>query len=53
MFPQKATQLFSTLITIHVSRAADQHIRVISEGSCGTEKARQLSYSGKIQISQF
>ncbi len=40
MFPQKheAAQLFSTLIIIrNVSCAANQHIRMISEGSCNTE----------------
>ncbi len=39
-FPQKyeAAQLFSTLILIrNVSWAANQHIRMISEGSCDTE----------------
>ncbi len=36
-FPQKyyAAQLISTLI--NVSWAANQHIRMISEGSCDTE----------------
>ena len=35
---KKSTQLFSTLIIIiNVSWAADQHIRMISEGSCDTE----------------
>ncbi len=34
----KATQLFSTLIvTRNVSRAPNQHIKMISEGSCHTE----------------
>ncbi len=34
----KAAQLFSTLIIIrNVSWAANQHIRMISEGSCDTE----------------
>ncbi len=34
----KAAQLFSTLIIIrNVSWAANQHIRIISEGSCDTE----------------
>jgi len=39
-FPQKyaAAQLFSTLIIIrNVSWAANDHIRVISEGSCDAE----------------
>ncbi len=39
-FPQKyeAAQLFSTLIIMrNASRAANQHIRMISEGSCDTE----------------
>ncbi len=37
-FPQKywAAQLFSTLL-INVSWAANQHIIMISEGSCDTE----------------
>ncbi len=37
--PQKyeAAQLFSTLIIRNVSWAANQHIRMISEGSCDTE----------------
>ncbi len=33
----KASQLFSALIIISVSWAANQHIRMISEGSCDTE----------------
>ncbi len=33
----EAAQLFSTLIIINVSWAANQHIRMISEGSCDTE----------------
>ncbi len=40
MFPQKyeAAWLFSTLIIIiNVCWAANQHIRMISEGSCDTE----------------
>ncbi len=39
-FPQRysAAQLFATLIIIrNVSWAANQHIRMISEGSCDTE----------------
>ncbi len=39
-FPQKyeAAQLFSTLIIIwNIYWAANQHIRMISEGSCDTE----------------
>ncbi len=39
-FSQKyeAAQLFSTfVIIIHVSCAVNQHIRIISEGSCDTE----------------
>ncbi len=37
-FPQKnlAAQLFSTLIII-IKNAANQHIRMIPEGSCDTE----------------
>ncbi len=38
LFPHEAAQLFSTLIIIrNVSWAANQHIRMISEGSCDTE----------------
>ncbi len=33
----KKQQLFSTLIIRNVSWAANQHIRMISEGSCDTE----------------
>jgi len=40
MFQEKyeAPQLFSTLIIRNISRAANHHIRVISEGSCDTEE---------------
>jgi len=39
LFPQKyeAALLLSTLILINVSRAANQHISMISEGSCDLE----------------
>ncbi len=38
LFPQKyeSAQLFSTLIIRNVYKAANQHIREISEGSCDT-----------------
>ncbi len=50
LFPQiyEAAQLFSTLIIIrNVSWAANQHIRMISEGSCDTE---DWSNDAEIQI---
>ncbi len=36
-FRKKAAQLFATLVRINALCAVNQHIRMISEGSCDTE----------------